>query len=81
MARPYPPVRESDQRIDWTAVRMEKLCGRLTQPTTYRLGLFVADPTADGDEQPVSGRDPTPRKTPSAPGVLREGPVSAEASE
>ncbi|MGW4785913.1 hypothetical protein [Streptomyces sp. NPDC004230] len=43
-------LRESDQPIDWAAVRIDTLCGRLMQPTTYRLRLFVADPTADAAE-------------------------------
>ncbi|WP_405983332.1 hypothetical protein [Streptomyces sp. NBC_00872] len=30
-----------NKQIDWTAVRLDTLCGRLTQPTTYRLSLFV----------------------------------------
>ncbi|MFG2132276.1 hypothetical protein ACGFNV_31305 [Streptomyces sp. NPDC048751] len=34
-------LRTSDQRIDWPAVRVDILCGRLKQPTTYRLSLFV----------------------------------------
>ncbi|WP_037676385.1 hypothetical protein [Streptomyces griseus] len=37
-------LRASDQRIDWTAVRLDTLCGRLTQPTTYRLSRFVPGP-------------------------------------
>ncbi|EYT80750.1 hypothetical protein CF54_23695 [Streptomyces sp. Tu 6176] len=34
-------LRASDPRIDWTAVRMDRFCGRLTRPTTFRLSLFV----------------------------------------
>ncbi|PSJ26184.1 hypothetical protein B7P34_24190 [Streptosporangium nondiastaticum] len=34
-------LRASDPQIDWTAVRIDTLCGRLVQPTTYRLSLFV----------------------------------------
>ncbi|MFE9013526.1 hypothetical protein [Streptomyces cyaneofuscatus] len=34
-------LRAEDTRIDWSAVRMDTLCGRLKQPTTYRLSLFV----------------------------------------
>ncbi|MFE4830806.1 hypothetical protein [Streptomyces sp. NPDC056672] len=40
-----------NKQIDWTAVRLDTLCGRLTQPTTYRLSLFVPTPVpvaADG---------------------------------
>ncbi|MGW6739187.1 hypothetical protein ACWGDX_00245 [Streptomyces sp. NPDC055025] len=29
------------RQIDWTMVRLDTLCGRLIQPTTYRLSLFV----------------------------------------
>ncbi|PWJ03693.1 hypothetical protein DKG34_31600 [Streptomyces sp. NWU49] len=44
-------LRASDTRIDWTATRADRLCGRLTRPTTFRLGLFVpgATPIPDGD--------------------------------
>ncbi|MEU2602513.1 hypothetical protein ABZ678_02000 [Streptomyces hirsutus] len=34
-------LRASDTQIDWTAVRVGRLCGRQTQPTTFRLSLFV----------------------------------------
>ncbi|MGW3834964.1 hypothetical protein [Streptomyces microflavus] len=34
-------LRTEGSRIDWSAVRMDTLCGRLKQPTTYRLSLFV----------------------------------------
>ncbi|MFC8284643.1 hypothetical protein [Streptomyces cyaneofuscatus] len=34
-------MRAEGSRIDWSAVRMDTLCGRLKQPTTYRLSLFV----------------------------------------
>ncbi|MFJ9339088.1 hypothetical protein ACIRP0_07315 [Streptomyces sp. NPDC101733] len=30
-----------DPRLDVRALRIDTLCGRLTQPTTYRLSLFV----------------------------------------
>lgn len=40
-------LRASDKRIDWTAMRMDTFCGRLTQPTTYRLSLFVPGPVPD----------------------------------
>ncbi|MEW1776698.1 hypothetical protein [Streptomyces sp. NPDC086777] len=36
-------LRASDTRIDWSATRVDTFCGRLTQPTTYRLSLFVPD--------------------------------------
>ncbi|MEU0159340.1 hypothetical protein ABZ154_11000 [Streptomyces sp. NPDC006261] len=34
-------LRAEGSRIDWSAVRMDTFCGRLKQPTTYRLSLFV----------------------------------------
>ncbi|MGW5434493.1 hypothetical protein ACWET9_46520 [Streptomyces sp. NPDC004059] len=40
-------LRASDEQIDWTAVRLDTLCGRLAQPTTYRLSLFVPSPVHD----------------------------------
>lgn len=40
-------LRATDRQIDWTAVRMDTLCGRLIQPTTYRLSLFVPNPVSD----------------------------------
>ncbi|ROQ70319.1 hypothetical protein EDD93_4840 [Streptomyces sp. 840.1] len=42
-ARPQTRRAENGQ-IGWTAVRMEALCGRLVQPTTYRLSRFVPRP-------------------------------------
>ncbi|GAA2479900.1 hypothetical protein GCM10010276_15680 [Streptomyces longisporus] len=35
-------LRVTDRRIDWSAARVDTLCGRLRQPTTYRLSVFVA---------------------------------------
>ncbi|TVL91176.1 hypothetical protein CD790_18015 [Streptomyces sp. SAJ15] len=44
-------LRASDTQVDWTAVRMDTFCGRLMQPTTYRLSRFqpnaVPDPGQD----------------------------------
>ncbi|WP_331771082.1 hypothetical protein OG948_46500 (plasmid) [Embleya sp. NBC_00888] len=37
-------LRATDRQIDWTAVRIDTLCGRLIQPTTYRLSIFVPTP-------------------------------------
>ena len=37
-------LRAENRQIDWAAVRMDSLCGRLVHPTTYRLSVFV--PTA-----------------------------------
>ena len=50
-------LQASDTQIDWTAVRVDRLCGRLTQPTTFRLSLFVpnAMPDPDQDSSVCSG--------------------------
>ena len=37
-------LRAADGQIDWAMTRIDTLCGRLSQPTTYRLSLFVPDP-------------------------------------
>ncbi|MFD8274599.1 hypothetical protein [Streptomyces flaveolus] len=34
-------LRAGEERIDWTMARIDTLCGRLSQPTTYRLSVFV----------------------------------------
>jgi hypothetical protein len=34
-------LRASGTQIDWTAVRVDRLCGRQTRSTTFRLSLFV----------------------------------------
>ncbi|WP_328917533.1 MULTISPECIES: hypothetical protein [unclassified Streptomyces] len=34
-------LRAGNKQIDWSAVRLDTLCGRLTQPTTYRLSVFM----------------------------------------
>ncbi|WP_280665574.1 MULTISPECIES: hypothetical protein [unclassified Kitasatospora] len=39
-----------DQQIDWTAARVDRFCGRLIQPTTYRLSIFVPTPAPDQDQ-------------------------------
>lgn len=45
-------LRAGPERIDWAMTRIDTLCGRLVQPTTYRLSLFVPDPVHDpGREQ------------------------------
>lgn len=31
-------------QVDWPMTRIDTLCGRLSQPTTYRLSLFVPEP-------------------------------------
>ncbi|MEU6222043.1 hypothetical protein ABZ845_31795 [Streptomyces sp. NPDC047022] len=40
-------LRASDTQIDWTSVRVDRLCGRLTQPTMFRLSLFVPNAMLD----------------------------------
>lgn len=47
-------LRAENGQIDWTAVRMDTLCGRLTQPTTYRLSLFVPTAPVVVDDRPDS---------------------------
>ncbi|MFE1800664.1 hypothetical protein ACFW9L_31505 [Streptomyces sp. NPDC059517] len=42
-------LRVSDKQIDWASARMDTFCGRLTQPTTYRLSLFVRAIVPDRD--------------------------------
>ncbi|MFI6449791.1 hypothetical protein [Kitasatospora sp. NPDC050543] len=37
----------ADRQIDWTTVRVDTFCGRLIQPTTYRLSIFVPTPAPD----------------------------------
>ncbi|MFD4277114.1 hypothetical protein R2B67_15985 [Streptomyces cyaneofuscatus] len=44
-------LRAEGSRIDWSAVRMDTLCGRLKQPTTYRLSLFVPNSTPGRPEE------------------------------
>ncbi|POX49004.1 hypothetical protein C3489_25890 [Streptomyces sp. Ru71] len=34
-------VRAAAPHADWSAMRVDMLCGRLTHPTTYRLSRFV----------------------------------------
>lgn len=34
-------LRTADPRLDETALRIDTLCGRLTQPTTYRVSRWV----------------------------------------
>lgn len=36
-------LRAAGGQIDWAMTRIDTLCGRLSQPTTYRLSLFVPD--------------------------------------
>ncbi|WP_223179469.1 hypothetical protein [Streptomyces griseicoloratus] len=46
-------LRTGPQRIDWSMTRVDTFCGRLMQPTTYRLSLFVPDSTHEpSGEQP-----------------------------
>ncbi|MFI5827692.1 hypothetical protein ACIA6C_10560 [Streptomyces sp. NPDC051578] len=37
----------SETGVDWPAMRVDVLCGRLVQPTTYRLSRFVPGPEGD----------------------------------
>ncbi|MFF1443611.1 hypothetical protein [Streptomyces sp. NPDC058295] len=37
-------LRSAEEQIDWAMTRVDTLCGRLVQPTTYRLSLFVPGP-------------------------------------
>ncbi|MET9774329.1 hypothetical protein ABZ023_08645 [Streptomyces sp. NPDC006367] len=37
-------LRTGAERIDWSATRIDVLCGRLERATTYRLSLFVPGP-------------------------------------
>jgi hypothetical protein len=43
-------LRESDAQIDWTAVRVDMLCGRPVRPTTFRLSLFVPNFAPDSGQ-------------------------------
>ncbi|MEU0596786.1 hypothetical protein ABZ484_00745 [Streptomyces sp. NPDC006393] len=45
-------LRASDTQLDWTAVRVDRLCGRLMRPTTFRLSLFVPKATPDPGQDP-----------------------------
>ncbi|TQJ85276.1 hypothetical protein FBY22_4035 [Streptomyces sp. SLBN-31] len=36
-------LRAGPARIDWAMTRIDTLCGRLVEPTTYRLSVFVLD--------------------------------------
>ena len=40
-------LRAGEIRIDRSVLRVDTLCGRLVQPTTYRLSLFVTDPACE----------------------------------
>ncbi|CAL9349218.1 hypothetical protein SUDANB176_00438 [Streptomyces sp. enrichment culture] len=42
-------LRDGGERIDWAMTRVDMLCGRQLQPTTYRLSLFVPDPARGRD--------------------------------
>lgn len=37
-------LRSGTEQADWARTRIETLCGRLVQPTSYRLSLFVPGP-------------------------------------
>ncbi len=38
-----------EAQIDESMIRIDRLCGRVVQPTTYRLSRFVADPACEPD--------------------------------
>ncbi|WP_030273227.1 hypothetical protein, partial [Streptomyces sp. NRRL B-24484] len=40
-------LRATDKCIDRTLARLDTFCGRLMQPTTYRLSVFVTNPVSD----------------------------------
>lgn len=40
-------LRAGPARADWAMTRVDILCGRLVQPTTYRLSVFVPDTACD----------------------------------
>lgn len=52
-------LRTGEESVDLETARVDTLCGRLSQPTTYRLSVFVPDPAGDdgheGVDQPPSG--------------------------
>ncbi|MFD9112894.1 hypothetical protein [Streptomyces bottropensis] len=48
-------LRASDSGIDWTAVRVDRICGRGTHPTTFRLSLFVPRATPRPGQAPPHG--------------------------
>ncbi|WP_233478189.1 hypothetical protein [Streptomyces mobaraensis] len=45
-------LREADPGIDWSAMRMDMFCGRLTQPTVFRLSRFVPHDTSGAGSGP-----------------------------
>ncbi|MGW0932034.1 hypothetical protein [Streptomyces sp. NPDC002644] len=49
-------LRRSEPGIDWTAVRLDRFCGRATGPTTYRLSRFVPHPVPRSAGQDTAGR-------------------------
>ncbi|MGI5341182.1 hypothetical protein ACQEVS_29165 [Streptomyces sp. CA-181903] len=49
-------LREAEPGIDWSAMRMDMFCGRLTQPTVFRLSRFV--PHAASAPASASGSGP-----------------------
>lgn len=38
-----------EARIDESMIRVDTLCGRLVQPTTYRLSRFVPEPARESN--------------------------------
>ncbi|MFE3876700.1 hypothetical protein ACFXPX_20200 [Kitasatospora sp. NPDC059146] len=37
--------------VDGSMIRIDTLCGRLVQPTTYRLSRFVTDPAREAGHE------------------------------
>ncbi|MFD5813178.1 hypothetical protein [Streptomyces sp. NPDC127038] len=42
-------IRLREAGVDGPMIRIDMLCGRLVQPTAYRLSHFVPDPTREPD--------------------------------
>ncbi|MEU1226231.1 hypothetical protein [Streptomyces sp. NPDC005828] len=43
--------RLGEEQVDGSTIRIDTLCGRLEQPTTYRLSRFMADLASQSDHQ------------------------------
>ncbi|MET7298628.1 hypothetical protein [Embleya sp. NPDC005575] len=48
-------MRAEDADFDPSAIRIEILCGRLTNPSSYRLSRFVPNPTSVPAEEHTAG--------------------------
>ncbi len=40
-----------EARIDGSMLQIDTLCGRLVQPTAYRLSQFLTDPACEADHE------------------------------